>query len=331
MAMLCRHADAAYWIGRYIERAEATARMIDVHYHFGLESPLIGDALRWSSLLPISGQEDLYRKLYGDAEETAILNFFAFDERNPSSIASCILFARENSRSIRDQISSEMWTCVNRFFIQFREWNLDRLLSASLFQFFDMVKEGSQLFQGVTNRTLMMGETRDFHDAGRFLERADQTARILDVKYHDLLPEFSDTATLAPKTSSEAGTVGGVVDLHGWNAVLRSVGAREAFLKTHRQGVSPARVAQFLILNPQFPASVRHGVGRVEGCLRRISSNRDLAPANVAERETGRLYSELNFMTAEDIVAGGLHEFLETVQERCNRIGEAIYKTYLRY
>jgi uncharacterized alpha-E superfamily protein len=305
--------------------------MIDVHYHFGLESPLIGEALRWNSILPISGQEDLYRTLYKDDEETSILNFFAFDERNPSSIASCILYARENSRSIRDQISSEMWTCVNRFFIQFREWNLERLLSGSLFQFFEMVKEGSQMFQGVTNRTLMMGQTRDFHDAGRFLERADQTARILDVKYHDLLPEFSDDHTLAPKTASEAGVVGGVVDVHGWNAVLRSVGAREAFLKTYRQGVSPTRVASFLILNTQFPASVRHGIGRVEGCLRRISRNQDLAPANTAERETGRLYSELNYMTAEDIVAGGLHEFLESVQDKCNRIGDAIYHTYLRY
>jgi uncharacterized alpha-E superfamily protein len=329
--VLSRHADASYWIGRYIERAEATARMIDVHYHFGLESPLIGEALRWSSLLPISGQEDLFHRLYPDTDERSILNFFAFDDKNPSSIASCIFYARENSRSIRDQISSEMWTCVNRYFIQYREWNLERLLSGSLFQFFEMVKEGSQLFQGITNRTLMMGEVRDFHDAGRFLERADQTARILDVKYHDLLPEFAGAKPLAPIASSDTGTVGGVVDVHGWNAVLRSVGAREAFLKTHRQGVSPTRVAQFLILNTQFPASVRHGIGRVEGCLRRISSNRDLAPANEAERETGRLFSDLNYATAQDIVVGGLHEFLEGVQVKCSRIGEAIYHTYLRY
>lgn len=329
--MLSRHADASFWIGRYIERAEATARMIDVHYHFGLESPLIGEALRWSSLLAISGQEDLYRTLYEDEDERSVLNFFAFDERNPSSIASCLLFARENSRSIRDQISSEMWVCVNRFFIGYREWSLERLLKGALFGFFEMVKEGSQLFQGVTNRTLMMGEVRDFHDSGRFLERADQTARILDVKYHDLLPEFAERKPLATKAVSETGSVGGVVDVHGWNAVLRSVGAREAFIKTYRQGVSPARVAQFLVLNPQFPASVRHSIGRVDGCLRRVSGNRDLAPSNSAERETGRLYSELNYMTAEDIVAGGLHEFLDNVQERCNTIGQAIHKTYLSY
>lgn len=328
--MLSRHADAAYWTGRYIERAECTARMIDVHYHFGLESPLVGDALRWSSLVAISGQEDLFHRLYGEDDERSIIDFFAFDERNSSSIYSCLVAARENSRSIRDQIASEMWTCVNRLFLEYREWHVDRVINGSPFEFFQMVKEGSQLFQGVTNRTLMMGETRDFHDAGRFLERGDQTARMLDVKYHDLLPNFSEESPGSERLQ-DAGSVGGPVDIHGWNAVLRSVGAREAFNKTFRQGMSPARVAQFLILNPQFPASVRHSIGRVEGCLRRISGNRDVAPSNAAEREVGRLYNELNYMSAEDIVASGLHEFLEGIQERCNRVGEAIFQTYLQY
>ena len=330
--MLSRHAAAAYWTGRYIERAECTARMIDVHYHFGLESPLVGEALRWSSLLAILGQEDQFHDLYEAEDERSILNFFAFDERNSSSIYSCLLFARENSRSIRDQIASEMWTCVNRMFLEYREWNIDRVIGGSPFGFFEMVKESSQLFQGVTNRTLMMGETRDFHDAGRFLERGDQTARILDVKYHDLLPHFArEPGSVVGDLASDANSIGGPVDIHGWNAVLRSVGAREAFTKTFRQGVSPARVAQFLILNPKFPASVRHSIGRVEGCLRRISGNRDVAPMNVAEREVGRLYNDLNYMRAEDIVASGLHEFLEEIEERCNRVGDAIFQTYLSY
>ena len=331
--MLSRHADAAFWIGRYIERAEATARMIDVHYHFGLESPVIGEALRWSSILAISGQEDLYHKLNDSEDERSILQFFGFEERNSSSIASCIRLARENGRSIRDQISSEMWKCLNQMYLHFRDWDVDQVLAGSPFAFFEKVKESSQLFQGVTNRTLMMGETRDFHDAGRFLERADQTARILDVKYHDLLPTFSDgsASDAAPKAIAEAGSIGGPVDVHGWIAVLKSVGAFEAFRKTYRQGVTPARVAQFLLLNPQFPASVRHSVGRIDGCLRRISGNRDHAPINDAERQVGRLYNELNYMRAEDIITGGLHEFLEDVEERCNQIGNAIHKSYLSY
>lgn len=331
--MLARHADASFWIGRYVERAEATARMIDVHYHFGLESPVIGEALRWSSILAISGQEELYVKLNDTQDERTILQFFGFDERNDSSIFSCIRLARENGRSIRDQISSEMWKCLNQMYLQYREWSVDRVLAGSPFAFFESVKESSQLFQGITNRTLMMGETRDFHDSGRFLERADQTTRMLDVKYHDLLPTFADgaAAEAAPLAVAEAGSVGGPVDLHGWIAVLKSVGAFEAFRKTYRQGVTPAGVTQFLLLNPQFPASVLHSIGRVDGCLRRISGNRDRAPVNDAEREVGRLYNDLNFMRAEDIISGGLHEFLEDIEDRCNQIGDAIHRSYLSY
>jgi uncharacterized alpha-E superfamily protein len=334
--MLSRHAAASFWTGRYIERAEATARMIDVHYHFGLESPLVGEVLRWSSILAISGQAEAFAEQYPHEDERSILHFFAFEPENPSSILSCVRGARENARSIRDQISSEMWECLNRFYLDFQAWNVDRVLSGSPFSFFQMVKDGSHLFQGITNRTLMMGETRDFHDAGRFLERADQTARILDVKYHDLLPRFSTTAipeTVPPGSSGlpDPGSVGGAVDVHGWIAVLKSVGAFEAFSKTFRQGVTPARVAEFLILNPQFPASVRHSIGRVEGCLRRISGNKDLAPKNEAERTLGKLYSDLNYTRAEDIIAGGLHEFLQDVQHRCIDIGDAIFHTYLSY
>jgi len=325
--MLSRHADSAFWIGRYVERAEATARMIDVHYHFGLESPLIGESMRWSSILAISGQEEAFAKRYTTQDERTILYFFAFDEKNSSSIATCIRRARENGRSIRDQISSEMWECLNKQYLEFRNWDVDRVLATSPFAFFERVKRSAHLFQGVANRTLMMGETRDFHDAGRFLERADQTARILDVKYHDLLPKYAGTNF----GEADPVGVGGPVDIHGWIAVLKSVGAFEAFRKTFRQGVTPARVAQFLVLNPQFPASVRHSIGRVEGCMRRVSGNKDLSPSNPAERAIGKLYNELNYMRAEDIIAGGLHEFLEDVEERCAEIGAAITKTYLSY
>ncbi|AIE84817.1 alpha-E domain-containing protein [Fimbriimonas ginsengisoli] len=328
--MLSRHAASAFWIGRYIERAEATARMIDVHYHFGLESPLVGELFRWSSILAISSQEEAFNKRYSQQDERSVLHFFAFDTENPSSIQACIRAARENARSIRDQISSEMWECLNRFYLDYQAWDVDRVLETSPFGFFQKVKDGSHLFQGITNRTLMMGEARDFHDAGRFLERADQTTRILDVKYHDLLPRFAVRETVPP-TVPAPDSVGGPLDVHGWIAVLKSVGAYEAFSKTFRQGVTPARVAEFLILNPQFPASVRHSIGRIEGCLRRVSGNRDLAPQNEAERAVGRLYSDLNYTRAEEIISGGLHEFLHGVQMRCLDIGNAIYANYLTY
>lgn len=326
--MLSRHADSAFWIGRYIERAEATARMIDVHYHYGLESPLVGEALRWSSILAISEAEKEYKKRYDTLDEQNILHFFAFDTQNSNSIASCVASARENARSIRDAISSEMWQTVNKWYLGMRTWNVDTVLKVSPHAFFTWVKNESHLFQGITNRTLMMGESRDFHDAGRFLERADQTARILDVKYHDLLPSF--TRQTAVGDEGPIG-VGGTVDDHGWLAVLKSVGAFEAFRKTYHEGVTAGRVAEFLILNPQFPASVRHSIGRVDGCLKRIGSGKDSGPRNKAEKEVGKLYQELNYMSAEDIINEGLHEFLDRIQKRCLLVGEAIRECYLSY
>lgn len=326
--MLSRDADSAYWIGRYIERAEATARMIDVHYHYGLESPLVGETLRWSSILAISGAEESYRARYQTVDERNILYFFAFDPENPNSIASCVTYARENARGIRETISSEMWQSVNKWFLNLKSWDVDMVLKVSPHSFFSWVKDESHLFQGITNRTLMMGETRDFHDAGRFLERADQSARILDVKYHDLLPSFTKQTVVADE--GPVG-VGGTLDDHGWVAVLKSVGAFEAFRKTFQEGVTASRVAEFLILNPKFPASVRHSIGRVDGCLRRISGNTDVAPKNAAERTVGKLYGELNYMSAEDIISEGLHEFLDRVQLRCTEIGGTITDCYLKY
>ena len=329
--MLSRHADSAYWLGRYMERAEATARMIDVHYHFGLESRYVGEALRWSSILAISGNEEEFHGAYDELNEKNILRFFAFDPRNQSSVSSCIGSARDNARAIRDQISSEMWECVNRIFLNYRSWNVDRVQKRSPHVFFQLVKESSHLFQGIADRTLMTGETRDFYQCGRFLERADQTARILDVKYHDLLPRFSASPVEIEDDDQDPLSVGGPIDTHGWTAVLKSVGAFEAFRKTHSQAVAPDVVAQFLILNPNFPASVRYAMRQVDKSVRRISGNRDVAPMNLAEREVGKLYNDLNYMRGEDIVSKGLHEFLEGVQERCNLIGEAVYSTYLSY
>ena len=330
--MLSRHADCAYWLGRYMERAEATARMIDVHYHFGLESRYVGEVLRWSSILAISGNEDEFHESYEHLNEKNILYFFAFDPKNASSVSSCINSARENARAIRDQISSEMWECVNRIYLDYRSWNVDKVLKRSPHVFFQLVKESSHLFQGIADRTLMTGETRDFFQCGRFLERADQTARILDVKYHDLLPRFSaDPVSLDEEDQHDPLSVGGPVDTHGWTAVLKSVGAFEAFRKTNTRAVAPDAVAQFLILNANFPASVRYSMRQVDKSIRRISGNSDVTPKNMAEREIGKLYNDLNYMSGEEIITEGLHEFLEGVQERCNNIGEAIYSTYLSF
>jgi uncharacterized alpha-E superfamily protein len=329
--MLSRDAEACYWIGRYVERAEATARMVDVHYHAALEtsSPTENDGddirpLSWQSILAISGSDEAYHARYDTEHDRDILHFFAFDWENPCSILATWKMARENARTIREQIASEMWESLNISYRKLCEWNVERAMSGSPYEFFQLVKNSSHLFQGILNRTMMMGETRDWLDTGRFLERGDQTARLLDVKYHDLLP------TAQPSEIDPLG-VGGPLDTHGWIAVLKSVSAFEMYHKTYRTGIRPAHVVDCLVLNPQFPASVRHCVGRVESCLRRISGNQREEPQTEPERLIGRLRADLTYSRPEEIILGGLHEFLDNVQGRCNAIGNAITRTYLSY
>lgn len=315
--MLKRDAEAAFWMARYVERAEATARMVDVHYHYGLDAAHLADGMSWSSILAISGLEDDFRARYEGEDERDVIQFFAFDIENPGSILSCLRTARENARSIRDQVSSEMWECLNRRYLDLREWDVARVFHSSPSEFFARVKEGSHLFNGIAQRTLLLDEPRDFYTAGLFLERADQTARILDVKYHDLLPQGGDD-------------LGGDVDVLGWIAVLRSVGALEAFRKVHQHGVTPARVADFLVLSTTFPASIRYCVAEVEAAIRRVSANAKRAPSNEAERAVGLLHNHLNYLRPERIILEvGLHEFLEDIQLQCAQVSDAIHETYL--
>ena len=343
--MLSRDADACYWIGRYVERAEATARMVDVHYHATLETflptahesafePEDAGSLSWQPILAISGGAAAFAKRYGKESDRSVLHYFAFDMDNADSILSVWTAARENARSIRELIASEMWEAINISYLEMREWDVDRILRGTPHEFFRLVRNASHLFQGILNRTMMMGEGREWLDTGRFLERSCQTARLLDVKYHDLLP-----ATTRPSGGSEASAeekgliadpfgVGGPLDTHGWIAVLKSVSAFEMYCKTHRDGIRPSSVVDFLVMNPHFPASVRHGVGRIEGCLRRISGTSG-EQMTEPERLIGRLRADLTYTHPGEIIANGLHTFLAGVQSRFNAIGESIARTYL--
>ncbi len=339
--MLCRDADSCYWIGRYVERAEATARMVDVHYHAALESPLppgqgsIGEEefqpIRWQSLLAISGNADNYYERYTSETDHDVLNFFSFDLDNPNSILSTWKSARDNARSIREQIASEMWEALNISYINLKSLDAERVLAGSPHEFFQTVKNASHLFQGILNRTMLMGEARDWLDTGRFLERSCQTARILDVKYHDLLPIEADSDPLSERVGASVYGVGGAVDTHGWIAVLKSVSALEMYRKTHRDGIYPANVVDFLVLCQEFPASVSHGISRVEGCLKRIRSKAGIQAKNEPERLIGRLLADLTYSRPGEIISDGLHEFLEDVQARCAIVGSAIWETYLGY
>ena len=328
--MLAREADAMFWIGRYVERAEATARIVDVQYHSELEGafPLsrslpseMGDgsdpSALWGPILAISGDADLFASMYDDNQvERNVLDFFAFCRENGNSINACVSRARENARGVREMISSEMYECLNIFFLEVTRWDVDKILASSPHGFFTQVKNASHLFHGITDRTLPMDEARAFLECGMFLERADKTARILDVKYHILLG------------SDE---VGGTLDQHQWIAVLKSVGAFEAFRKAHRFGITPAKVVSYLVRNPAFPASISYAITRVDRALRQLSGTRGLPASNRAERLVGRLRADLSYITTDEIIEMGLHQFLDQVQIRCIEIGNAISEAYLKY
>ncbi len=323
--MLAREADAMFWIGRYVERAEATARMVDVQYHSELEGafPLAnsgggGDpSALWGPILAISGDADLFAALYNDTQvERNVLDFFAFRRENGNAITSCVVRARENARGVREMIPSEMYESLNMFFLEMTRWNVDKILDASPHSFFAQVKNSSHLFRGITERTMPTDEARAFLECGMMLERADKTARILDVKYHILLGEAE---------------IGGTLDQHQWIAVLKSVGAFEAFRKANRLGITPGKVVSFLVRNPDFPASISYAVTRVDRALRQIGGTKGVPASNRAERLVGRLRADLSFMTTEEIIKQGLHQFLDQVQLRCIEIGSAISEAYLKY
>lgn len=322
--MLSREADAMFWIGRYVERAEATARIVDVQYHSELEGafplnegePSAAGGL-WGPILTITGDARFFAQRHGDDQsERNVLDYFAFDRSNPNSITASVTRARENARGVREMISSEMYESLNMFYLEATRWDVDKILEASPHGFFTQIKNASHLFHGITDRTLPLGEARAFLECGMFLERADKTARILDVKYHILLREEE---------------VGGTLDQHQWAAVLKSVGAFEAFRKTHRFGITPDKVVSFLVLNPAFPSSICYAVAQTECALRDIGLSHQEPPSNRAERLIGRLHADLAFLTTEEIFETGLHPFLDSVQIRCNEIGNAITEAYLRH
>jgi len=322
--MLSREADSMFWIGRYIERVEATARIVDVQYHSELEGafPTAHDnsvtGALWGPILAISGDADRFAKEFGsDQSERNVLHFFTCDLANPNAIAACISRARENGRGVREMLSSEMYECLNIFYLDVTKWTVDKILASSPHSYFNGVKNACHLFRGITDRTMPTDEARRFLECGMYLERAEKTARILDVKYHILLERGNDD--------------GFPLDQHQWTAVLKSVGAFEAFRKAHRFGITPAKVVSYLVLNPDFPSSICYAIRRAERALRSIGGSTNGVPVNRAERLISRLMSDLTFLTTEDILEEGLHPFLETVQSRCNEIGNAISEAYLRY
>lgn len=309
--MLSRSAESLYWLSRYVERAENIARFIDVNMNLNLDVAVsVGD--QWEPLVRVTGDWDFFVDKYGSATRENVIEFLTFDRDYPNSILSCLEMARENARGQRQIISSEMWEHVNRTYLSVRAATREQVQQFP-HDFFDSVKDASHAFVGITGATMSHGEAWQFSQLGRMLERADKTSRILDVKYFILLPQVQD--------------VGTPFDHVQWSALLRSASAFEMYLKRFGR-VEPSDVAQFLILDRDFPRAIHFCVTAADESMRLITGSNNGSFANPAERRLGQLRAHLAYSHIEDVIDSGLHEFLDDVQLRLNSVDAAVHETF---
>ena len=310
--MLSRVANSIYWLNRYIERAENIARFSDVNFNMSLDMPM-GMVQQWEPLIMTSGDRTLFFKRSGNVTPENVIHFLTFDEAYPNSILSCLNSARENARSVREIISSEMWEQVNNFYHFVKDASKSDV-GPNWPSFFTRVKLESHLFVGITNVTMTHNEGWHFGQLGRFLERAEKTTRILDVKYFILLPSVRD--------------IGSTLDELQWAALLRSTSAYEMYRKQDLQRINPTAVAKFLLLDSSFPRSIRFCIHRAEQSLHHITGTPKGTWCNPVERNLGKLRSDLDYLMIDEVVETGLHEFLDALQSRINNVDDYIFKMF---
>ncbi len=311
--MLSRLADSLYWTGRYVERAENVARFIGVNLNLILDTPLNGNH-QWQPLVVTTGDEHDFELRYGEPTRDSVIQFLMFDADNPNSIYSSIQKARENARTMREVISSEMWEQLNIFYLMVQGMaHKPGVGMETLETFCRNVKMLSHLFSGVTDATLSHGEAWHFFNLGRLVERADKTARILDVKYFILLPKVED--------------VGTPYDDILWTALLKSASASEMYRKKYGR-LQPVKVAEFLVLDREFPRSIRYCLAQAEQSLRALTGSAPGTYANLAEQRLGRLKSDLEYADIAGIITAGLHEYLDAFEAKLNALGDALFTVY---
>ncbi len=309
--MLSRVASNLYWLSRYVERAENTARVLDVTWRMSLlvKEPRLQDQ-EWFAPLNITGTLFPFSGRHSAVCAKEVLHFMALDPENPSSIRSCAQHARENARAIRGAITSEMWEVLNATWLEMQQIDEERLNARGVSAFFDWVKERSHLFRGVTFGTMRRDDAYHFTRLGTHMERADSTARILDVKYHILLPSVKD--------------VGGAVDYYQWSAVLRSVSAFEAYRKVYRDVITPVRLAELLILREDLPRSLHF-------CMRQVQDTLEIVKNDCAAetlRQAGQILAQLRYGRISDIFATGLHEYLTDYLDAMQELSAQIQKSF---
>jgi uncharacterized alpha-E superfamily protein len=306
--MLSRVAESLYWMSRYLERAEHTARVIKVQMNLMLERETESDDRHWRRILKSLAVEMTDVK---EGEAQAVAQSLIHSPRSRSSIVSCIMAARENSRQVREQISSEMWEQLNRMFIDVKRadsdeaWDVDDFLYA--------IKEGTYLFQGITDSTMTHGEGWQFIQAGRSLERASAMATLLDVHFREFYGKDAEPEPLE------------------WTGLLRCFTAFEPYCKAYTANLRPDRIAEFLMLHPSFPHSIRFSADALETALKQIGAEVSSRRSARVERIAGRMQATLAFGQIDEIMSGGLHAYLETVLRQCWQAHSALYQTYITY
>ena len=309
--MLSSTADHLYWMARSMERAENTARMLDITYRMSLlKHATLEPAQEWSAMLSISGLQAQFAENYDEINQDNVIRFMALDAENPVSIRNSLHSARENARAVRGTITSEMWEALNQTWLQMKDMQMQNIERDGISPFFEWVKERSHLSRGITYGTLLRDDAFRFLRLGTFLERADNTARILDVKYHILLPSLDD--------------VGGAADYYQWGALLRSVSGFETYRRVYRDAITPRRVAELLILRADMPRSLH---ACMEGVNQQVTELNGAKSTDLI-RLSGRLYSEIRHGSIEEIIAQGLHQYLTNTLDRIYAISDCINTTY---
>ncbi|MBZ4210045.1 MAG: alpha-E domain-containing protein [Comamonadaceae bacterium] len=314
--MLSRTADHLFWMSRYTERAENTARMLDVNYQTSLlpQSDAVA-MVGWQGLLSISELASVYEARHGEINVSSVMDFMVKDESNPSSIVSCLNAARENARAVRGTLTTEVWETQNQTWLEVR-----RLIKAGEFerdpaQFFEWVKFRSHLSRGVTLGTMLMDEALYFMRLGTFLERADNTARLVDVKFHAVQSDFYGAASEKDQE----------YDFYHWSAILRSVSGFEVYRKVYRDVIRPERVAELLILRPDMPRSLHASLNEVVKNLALVADDQ----SGETHRRAGKLCAELKYGRIDEILATGLHAYLTQFLDRVNDLGMHISRDFL--
>jgi len=314
--MLSRTADHLFWMSRYTERAENTARMLDVNYQTSLLPQSDAVALvGWQGLLSISELRSAYEATHGDIDVRGVMDFMVKDESNPSSIVSCLSAARENARAVRGTLTTEVWETQNQTWLEVKRMIKGGEFERDPGQFFEWVKFRSHLSRGVTLGTMLMDEALHFMRLGTFLERSDNTARLVDVKFHAVQSDFYGAASEKDQE----------YDFYHWSAILRSVSGFEVYRKVYRDVIRPERVAELLILRPDMPRSLHASMNEVLRNLALVANEQ----SGETQRRAGKLCAELKYGRIDEILATGLHAYLTQFLDRVNELGAHISRDFL--